>query len=760
MDKKILLSSLAVLSFTAVGIGTVSFIRDNANVSFIKKNDPSTTYSIILDKDNQLKNDGEGNFYSLTHELNNRIFFDTDGVVEQKPDNGWMSLTDGGTFHNPTVFNTNKIKGIKSIVINSNYNNLKLHYGNEVDGEITYSNYIEYHTTSISQSFTVGYEPSYIMIEAYTGSGPNLLEDVTITYSCSESAYTPTENLTYEVIDDTLDPEDWTYRITGFSENNCKFIRDLVIPSTINGKPVREIGDDAFNYMSKGWAMESITIPDSVTYIGERAFAYTVSVKKINMPSSGITWGADAFLYCGSMDTIDIAVDQTEIDLDAYKASPVLTAINVAPGNPKYYSVDGMLFAYDYTDDVVSNRNTLLYCPCGITGTVTIPNDYNSNNITYIAKDAFRRSKASTIHIGDNIDKISEDFRSAESLTSFTETNNSTYSIVNNMLCEGNVAIAYPRGRSDATITIPSTIAKVNDHVFDGINSFDTVTFMGNTEIGVQAFANMANLETATLTSVTIINSGAFKNDTSLEYVYLNTTLKALPEEAFMGCTSLESISLPNGFTTLGAKAFKDCTSLSSSPIPDSSALTSIGEEAFMNCTALQVDLVIPNSVTSIGKAAFRHSGVTDFNMSFLMSSIPEEMFYDCDQLTFITIPNFVKEVGKRAFYDCDSIYRIDIQDGVETIYQEAFKDCHVNYQFIPTSVTTIKASAFYFYSVIRIYTPYNFEKYASIGDNGLPSTWSEYLGGPSYNNVEGIVIINGKVSRSDFMAERNAHGW
>ncbi len=758
MDKKILLTTLAVLGIATTGIGTASLIADkSADISYANRNTPNTSYSMVLNSTNQLENDGTGNFYSLTN-LNNRIYFETDGSVVLNPENAWISLVDGGTLHNPTVFNTSKIKGMKSIQITSNYDKLRFHYGCEIDGEIVYSNYVEFNTTNVNYAFAEGYEPTYFKIEAYTGSGANILENVTINYSCSESSYVPTEGLTYVVVDNKV-------RITGFEYPKDANMDDLVIPSVIEGKPVTEIGDDAFNGPAHStiFGFKSITIPDSVTYIGKRAFQDCPAVTKINMPSSGVELGDDAFLYCGSMETINVGKNQTEIDLDAYRASPVLTTINVEAGNPNYYSINGMLFAYDYSDDIVSHKNTLLYCPCAKTGTITIPNvDGNGDDIEYIAKDAFRNSKASLIHIGSKIEAISEDFKGCSSLSTFeVEAGNTHYSSVNDMLCEGSVVVAYPRGRSSASITIPDTISEVAAHVFDGVDSLTTVGIMGETKIGTEAFANMSELQTVSLSNVIDIQSGAFKNDSKLINVTLNDVLKTLPAEVFMGCTALSSISLPqNTLETIGNKAFKGCSSLPSFPLTSLSKVTSIGEEAFMNCTSLTGSLVIPGTVTTLKRAAFRNTAITDFTLNSSINIIADELFYDCDSLTFITIPSYVEEVGDSAFYDCDGIYRIDIEDGVETIKRQAFAGCHVNYQFIPSSVTTIEAFAFYFYDVVRIFTPYNFVKYEGQGKNGLPSTWSVYFTGYNYDTVEGVAIINGDYSRSDFMDDRNKSGW
>ena len=700
----------------------------------LNRNSISGNYTLTLNASNHLDTDDGGlSYYSLTSS-GNKIYFDVDDTFEREPENGWISLVNGGIFNNPYVFNTSKIKGMKSIMINSDYNNLKLHYGCEVEGEIVYSNYIEYHTTTIEEIFTPGNEPSYFKIEGYTGTDANLLESVVIEYSCSESDVTPTENLSYELIEGKQE-----YRILGFTDRKENIPEDLVIPSRIGEYPVTEIGADAFNgpTYSAIYGFKSITIPDSITYIGDRAFMNCPNVKNINMPTSGITLGDDAFLYCGSMETINITKDQTEIDLSAYQASPVLTTINVEEGNPKYYSEDGMLYQYSYSDEYVSSKNTLLYCPCAKEGTISIYED-----VEYIAPTAFKNSKASVIEIGSNLTNIKEDFRSAKSLTAFVVDNdNPAYKAVSGLLCDksGEVLLTYPRGRSETSLTIPNGIEYLEERVFYDADNLTSITLNEVSYIRDEAFMNMDNLESVSDASVTSIGVGAFKNAKKLTSVGFANRLCTIPSEAFKGCTSLEEYSFNTQLEEICESAFEGCTKLTNVIFPSIySYPIYVRSKAFKGCSSLG-DITLPNNVT-VESHVFENSGLTSITFNEVMTFIPDSLCQNCDSLKSVYIPANITYIGYDAFNDCGQLNSVEFSDSGDsvTIKSKAFLNCNLNKVYFPSRITTIEASAFNQGHLIEVYAD------ISGLDNGEPfdysrkSGWNENMCGPYYRLICG----------------------
>ena len=249
---------------------------------------------------------------------------------------------------------------------------------------------------------------------------------------------------------------------------------------------------------------------------------------------------------------------------------------------------------------------------------------------------------------------------------------------------------------------------------------------------------------------VTSIGGSAFSGCKGLTSVTIPDSVTSLGELAFSNCTGLTSVTIGNGVTSIGNQAFSGCSGLTSITIPDS--VTSIGTDAFYKCEKLtsiyytgdiagwcgisghnyimsssrtlyiggkkvEGDLIIPDSVTSIGDGAFRGcKGLTSIlgsatnvstvakqakPISFTVNitsgtSIGDCAFEGCTGLTSVTIPDSVTSIGHQAFYGCKGLTSVTIPDSVTSIYSYAFYGCTgLTSITIPDSVTSINISAF-----------------------------------------------------------------
>ena len=132
--------------------------------------------------------------------------------------------------------------------------------------------------------------------------------------------------------------------------------------------------------------------------------------------------------------------------------------------------------------------------------------------------------------------------------------------------------------------------------------------------------------------------------------------------------TNVTSVVIPNTITAIGKEAFFACHLLSVT-IP--SSVTSIGDYAFLNCALPSV--TIPTSVTSIGNYAFSMCALSSITIPNSITSISNNVFADCKSLQQVTIPNSVTSIGNCAFQNCTSLSSFTIPGSVSSIGFNAF---------------------------------------------------------------------------------------
>lgn len=377
-----------------------------------------------------------------------------------------------------------------------------------------------------------------------------------------------------------------------------------------------------------------------------------------------------------------------------------------------------------------SDKSYVTSCKTTASGSLVIPSTHYSSYYGYkpvigIRSDAFKNcTKLTSITIPSSITSIaSSAFEGCTSLTSITvDSENEYFSSADGVLFNKDMTtlIRYPIGKTATSFTIPNTVTNIGEYAFSGCTNLTSITIPDTvTHIGYNAFDNTGyyNDSANWVKGVLYINNHLIKAKTSVvaENIIKEGTI-TIADEAFADCIGLTSITIPDSVTNIGKYAFEGCTSLTSITIPDS--VTSIGEYAFYDCTSLNAvyitdiakwcsidfdyisnplsyannlylngelvtDLVIPDSITSIGHWAFYNcTSLESVIIPDSVTSIGNSAFRDCTSLTSITIPDNVTSIGESAFSGCISLTSITIPDSVTSIGDYAFSGC-TNFQKI-----------------------------------------------------------------------------
>ncbi len=573
--------------------------------------------------------------------------------------------------------------------------------------------------------------------------------------------------------------------------------------SIIIGDGITSIGDYAFyNNLT-----HSVTIGNSVADIGISAFEHSYGFESIIIPESVKTIGDNAFYHCSNLklvmndsDYITPVIGSTDYGYLAYYADTVRnkSVIDGVVGSSVKWHFDFSAKTLEFSGEGAipnySNGGAPWHSIRSYIATVIIGDGITSignnsfiefwslasvtlgNSVLSIGDSAFYDCRSLTeITILESVTSIGTDaFYGCENLKTVT-----TYSAdviptvgstdygylayyADNVIIDvtysgtGSDNLTWNFNTLDGVLTISGEGAMANYSLSDSAPwysyCYDVIEIVISDEvttIGDYAFYNCSNLTSITIPeSVTSVGYQAFGHCSSLTSVNIPNGVTSIGDEAFYDCDNLTSITIPEGVTSVSESAFWCCDSLESitvdennavyhssgnciietasktlilgckaSVIPDDGSVTSIGYSAFYNCSNL-TSITIPDSVTSIGDWAFYNCwNLTSVNIPDSVTSIGDYAFEFCDSLTSVTIPDSVKSIGNSAFGRCYSLTSVNIPDGVTSISAYAFYNCsNLTTITIPESVTSIGTDAFYGCENLKTVTTYSADVIPAVG--------------------------------------------
>ena len=224
-------------------------------------------------------------------------------------------------------------------------------------------------------------------------------------------------------------------------------------------------------------------------------------------------------------------------------------------------------------------------------------------------------------------------------------------------------------------------LVSIGENAFDGCTTLTTIYIPNSvTSIGAAAFANCPSLTSVVWNAkrcadFTYSSSPFYENRSQITSFVFDNEVEYIPAYICYRMDSLMSVTIPNSVTSIGNAAFQGCSGLTSITIPNS--VTSIGDGAFSTCTSL-TSITIPNSVTNVGEGAFSTcTSLTTITLPDGVLSINDWTFSGCTQLTSVKMGENVTSVGKYAFENCQSLSAITLPNKVQSVGDYAFAKCN-----------------------------------------------------------------------------------
>ena len=473
----------------------------------------------------------------------------------------------------------------------------------------------------------------------------------------------------------------------------CENLRHINIPENATG-----IGTYAFEKCT-GLTELSIT-GSSLKVIDNYAFKNCTNLRSITLNEGLETLRFGVFSNCSSLPSVyfpstvkDIYMQYTSGEMTwsdflagIYGKEPFsncrsLQSINVAPGNKKYASRDGVLYNADCT-------TLILYPQFNSRKVFSVP-----ESVSTIRLDAFYKAKnLNYVYLPEGLETIEK--------WAFA--------------CCSNLK----------TIDIPNTVSVISSAAFLNCSSLETVTIPDSvTEIGSSAFSGCTLLDNVVIpSSITTIESSTFSSCGSLKRISIPDSVTSIGRSVFENCISLETVDVPDSVTSIGDSAFSGCQSLRTFRVPD--RVTSIGSNTFSECKSLRT-FNVPDSVTELGSRAFQKceqlseihfgSNVTDIGYQLLNSTKyyddPANWYNGClycnncllesktdevpsvlsipfgtrlvagsaltgAECTDVILPNTLKHINAGAFNTCQNLKTVVFNGNAEVVKVRAFARC------------------------------------------------------------------------------------
>ena len=496
----------------------------------------------------------------------------------------------------------------------------------------------------------------------------------------------------------------------------------------------------------------SVTIPNSVTSIGDYALRNCSDLTSVEIPNSIASIGSQAFAYCSGLTSVVIPSSVTTIGEYAFAVCSSLTSVRYDAKNCSvaynwlYESKN--ITSFEIGSSVESIPNYLCYGLSKLTS-VTIPNSVTSigesafsgctniesfrigNSVESIQSSLFAGlTKLKSVTIGTSVTSIGSNtfadcklakviwlpntppagYRDVESNIHYVAndqydfSNQIKYQFLSSMFTvDGTVFVPVSPSERTCDAIDCTYVPECKSIVIDGKVSNKGIE-MSVVDIKPYTYYKNYNIENIAISINGGIGDYAFGECFNMAAATLGDEVTLIGNGAFYNCSALPGIVIPNSVKSLGASSFEKCSSLSSFAVPGSVA--SIGNNAFAGCVALS-DFTIEDgeNVLTLGSNGssplFVDCPLDEVYIGRKLSYDTAvergySPFYRNASLRTVEITDAETQIYDNEFYGCTNLQSLKIGDGVTTIGKWAFSGCSaLEYFLVGNQVESIGQEAF-----------------------------------------------------------------
>lgn len=296
------------------------------------------------------------------------------------------------------------------------------------------------------------------------------------------------------------------------------------------------------------YSVTSVTVPNTVTTIGNSAFLDNTYLQSVSFESSSVLTKIEDYAFEGCINLNSLSIPSTVTTIGAFafqncsKWNGQLNTGIITIG-PFAFQNCSLLSTTLYDLSNLTSIGAYAFEGCININTVTIP-----ANVAVIGERAFYGSGVFIFEVND-------------SNSSFSDNNDGV--LYNNDIT---TLIQYPIKNTSPSFWIPSSVTTIENYAFAGCNYLTYITFNDNLRtINKGAFWGCSNIASASSSYVAVLGESAFRGCGQMNYVNFSS-LHSCGEHAFADCGNLSSVNMfgDTYFQYSGNYMFAACKKLSS----------------------------------------------------------------------------------------------------------------------------------------------------------------------------------------------------